>query len=233
MVSIEEGSNWDNSINNLSTNNDFEFSYLDATDNRSQNVRSGFTYYRGIDSSGSPAGFPFSERRRIAIIDNSDPANPVIKYNATPQSDSLSTTDVTSLKAAINSVEQAPAGLDFMGWQGTFTFPTDQNGTNNDPDRDGYSNLLEFFSGTDPLSVTSVPLARIEKTDGKMTFRYRVARDRIGINHHLQTGPLDNLTNFFPSEQETTPVSEEIDEVIVTLPAGASGFIRQLVTLEP
>jgi hypothetical protein len=233
LLSIEEGTRWDNSINNLSMNNDFEFSCLDATDNRSQNIRSGFTYYRGIDSSGSPFGFPFSERRRIAIIDNSDPANPVIKYNAIPQSDSLSANDVTTLQAAINSVLPAPARLDFAAWLGRFTFPADQDGANNDPDRDGAHNLLEFFSGTDPLAASSVPVARIEKTNEKMIFRYHVAKDHLGMTHRLQTGPLDSLTDFVPSEQEITPVSEKIDEITVTLTAGTSGFIRQIVTLEP
>ena len=226
-------SNWDNSVNNISNNNDFEFSYLDATNNRSMDVRSGFSYFRGLDSSGSPFSFPRSERRRIAIIDNTDPSTPIIRYNAIPQRDSLSASDVTELSAAINSITPAPLGLDFTTWQAGITFPLGLEGATADPDGDGDSNLFEFFAGTDPLDLHSRSSAEIRRENGTVTFQYQVAKDRIGVSHQLQTGALDSLQNFTPDSVEATPIDENLDLITVTLPPGPKSFIRRILTIEP
>ena len=233
MISIEVTSNWDNSINNISANNNFEFTFIDATNNRSSNVRSGFSYFRGVDSSGSPFSFPFSQRRRVVIIDNTNPAAPEILYNEIPERDSLSANDVANLFNAINSVEAAPVGLDFATWQGDFTFPDGLSGPNDDPDGDGTENLLEFVAGTDPLNSTFSSPGELIRTEEGLAFRYQMATDRIGVTHRLQNAGLENFTDFTPDSPQIIALSETVNQITITLAPGVRGFFRQVVSLQP
>ncbi|MDB4329256.1 hypothetical protein N9982_04480, partial [Akkermansiaceae bacterium] len=64
LLSLEV-SGWDSSIRTAATNNDFELFGLDSKADRSTNVRDGFSFYRGVASTGLPGSLSFGQRRRI------------------------------------------------------------------------------------------------------------------------------------------------------------------------
>jgi len=233
FLSVEEASNWDTSINSLTFNNGFEVAAIDATNNRTQNVRSGFSFFRGVEMTGPPGSLPFSQRRRIVVIDNTTPGNPVIRHNDLPLgSGALGTTNTTAIRAAINSAQVPPPGITFSSWQSEFTIPDGLNSELHDPDGDGSSNLLEFHAGTNPVDINSKPVSGIISIPDGLAFRYREATDRTGITHRLQTGPLNNLTDFIPDPGQVSvlPLNEMINEITVILSPSPRTFIRQIVS---
>ena len=236
FLSLEEASNWDTSINNLSMNNGFEVTAIDATQNRTQNIRAGFSFFRGVEMTGPPGSLSFAQRRRIVVIDNTRPGNPVIRHNDLPlSSGALGTENINTIRAALNSAIAPPAGITFEAWQDTFAFPADQTSELADPDRDGSSNLLEFHAGTNPVDPRSKPLSGIIPTPDGWAFQYQEATDRLGITHRLQSGPLQSLTEFIPNPDQISivPINEMINQITVQLSPSPQFFIQQNVAPTP
>lgn len=134
---------------------------------------------------------------------------------------------------AINSIEAGPAGLDFTTWQARITFPDGLSGPNDDPDSDGCDNLLEFAAGTDPLDPNSRSHGELIRSGGITRFRYQMTTNRIGVAHRLQSGPLENLSDFTPISPEIVAISDTVNQITVTLAPGLRDFVRQVVTLQP
>lgn len=236
FLSIEVTPNYDNSINRLASNNGFEVTALDATQNRNGTVRSGFSYFRGVAMTGSPGSLDFADRRRIVVIDNTVAGKPIIRHNDLPlSSGALGNANIAAIRDAINVAAPPASGASFETWRDGFVFPAGQDGELADADGDCASNLLEFFAGTDPVDLLSAPMSGIEKDTEGLFFRYRAANNRTGISHRLQIGPLDNFTDYSPLPEEITMnrVSETIDEFSVRLPPEARLFLRQVVILSP
>lgn len=225
LLATEAGGSNISTTNSIASFNGYQVAGLDATDG-GQNLRDGFAYFRGVPITS----WPVSDRRRAIVINgtanSSSHSQWEIVYNElAPNS--------ADMLAAINGIQAGPMGLDYATWQADFTFPDGLAGANSDPDGDGATNLFEFFSGTDPLNRASSALGKVQREDGTLTFQYQVAKDRIGLSHKLQTGPLDSFQDFTPESEVITPIDDNIDLITVTLPPGQKSFIRQIITIIP
>lgn len=225
LLATEPGGSNISTTNSIASLNGYQVAGLDATDG-GQNLRDGFAYFRG-----EPITFwPVSDRRRAIVINGSANSSSHSQWEILYNELAPTYPDMVT---AINSIQAGPVGLDYTTWQSGFTFPEGSAGPHDDPDGDGAGNLFEFFSGTDPLDSTSRSLGELQRDDDTITFSYQRAKDRLGIAHQLQTGPLDSFANFTPETTETTPISENLDLVTVTLPLSQKSFIRQIITIQP
>ncbi|MDB4318901.1 hypothetical protein N9916_00920 [Akkermansiaceae bacterium] len=235
LLSLEV-SGWDSSIRTAATNNDFELFGLDSKADRSTNVRDGFSFYRGVASTGLPGSLSFGQRRRIVVIDHTDPGNPLIRHNDLPTSSgALGAANVSLIREAINEATHPPAGLSFETWTTENSLTSGQDGATDDPDLDGSANLLEFSAGTNPLDRALVPSFTLEKAETGFTFSYERLIDATGITRSLLTGPLDAITaEFTPSEADiaVSPIDDDREKVAVTLPASFGPFIQLRVAEE-
>jgi len=233
LVSTEVTSNWDNSINNLSQNNGFEFSYLDATGNRGSNIRAGFGYFRGQDSSAPPGRLAFNQRRRIVILNNTDPNNPIILYNDLPlSSGALGSAKVAEMRSAIDSADFTLSKQNYSEWTSSHSLPLGQETPDADPDLDGSANIEEFFAGTDPSDSRSRPFHRIETTPTGIIYKFQIATDREETPFKIQGGPLDNFVILEPGSENISigTNGDGLEEVSVVLPPTAGPFFRILLT---
>lgn len=112
----------------------------------------------------------------------------------------------TSKEAVV--IVEGSAVVGFDAWKAGFTFPVGEDGPLDDPDGDGVQNLLEFVSGSNP--VTSGPSflpssgtisgsqigSAADVSKNYLTFQARVRKDRPGINLVPQSGnTLADFTN--------------------------------------
>lgn len=226
LLSTEAGGgSSDRDTMQIATENGYTLAGLDSTANRT-NPRAGLGYFRGAPA----VPWPVSDRRRLVIV-NTLAGSPSHQQNEILVNQEIPSTSVAI--AAIDAVQAAPAGTTFAAWQSMHAFPADQDGPDDDPDRDGSVNLLEFHAGTDPANGSSRPTARIERTPTGFHYTYQRAVDRLGITHALQAGPLDAFSPFTPTEETSSAISPNVEEVTVTLPATFGPFLRQAVTLAP
>lgn len=219
---------------NLSVNNGYSFWGLDAAADRSM-PREGFSTFSGFPASSPPGALGFTNRRRIVVIDATNSSNLVVRHNDLPLSNgTLGTENINLIRAAINAVEPAPEGVDYASWSTNNLAGSDETGFEEDPDRDGWSNGIEFSAGTDPLNQNSTPLLEFSQTATGFRYSYQQASDRVGISHQLQTGPLESLNPFEPAVENLSreSMAENIEKITVTLPADFGPFLRQAVVQE-
>ncbi len=225
LLATEAGGSNISTTNSIANLNGYQIAGLDAVNN-GQNLRDGFAYFRGVPITSWPVG----DRRRVVVIngsaDSSSHSQWEIIYNQQFPS-------YSGMVDAINSIEAGAAGLNFTTWQAGITFPGGLSGPNDDPDGDGSDNLLEFAAGTDPLDPNSRSPGKLIQSGGTTRFRYQMATDRIGLAHRLQSGPLEDLTDFTPTSPEIVAISDTVNQITVTLIPGSRGFVRQVVTLQP
>ena len=226
LLSTETGGgNNDTRTMNVATSNGYNFAGLDSTAART-NSRAGLSFYRGAPA----VPWPVNDRRRVVAVNmlaGSASHQPYeILYNQ-------EFPNTTAARAAIDAVQAAPAGTSFTVWKAAYTFPDGQDGPADDPDRDGFPTLLEFHAATDPLDGSSIPTSKLTPTPTGFTYTYRRAKDRIGVTHTLQTGPLGSLTTFTPSGESLADISSNIEEITITLSPGFGPFLRQGIALTP
>jgi hypothetical protein len=235
LISTEVSSSFDNSINNVATNNRYTGSGPDCLPDRSTLVRDGFSFFRGTTMTPPPGSLSFADRRRIVVIDATDPTELVIKHNAQPlSSGALGEEIVSAVREAVNSVAPAPMGLSYDNWRSGMAFPSGLDGPNDDPDGDHDDNLLEFFTGSDPVDAASRAQGVLTRTPTGFLYTYRRAREIVGVTHTLQAGALENLVNFTPeaSDVTTTAIGSEVAETSVALPPDFGPYLRQSVSME-
>lgn len=121
--------------------------------------------------------------------------------------------------------------------------PLAQQGTADDPDRDGIVNLLEYAFGGDPAAASTsatggYPLLPYIK-DATLQFARRTDATQRGLVYHLETSTdLTNWTETLPAGASTseipfTPAVGGFDEEIVTLPREPGRYFRVRVELTP
>ncbi len=229
MLLSLETSGFDPSIRTTANNNEFTLRGLDSLSDRTSNLRSGFSFFFGVEAAPPPGALAFADRRRIIVIDNRDAQNPVIRHNDIPlDSGSLGSANIELIRAAVNNTPIAE-GLDFTAWLGEFSIPSGQDGPADDPDLDGATNLLEFSAGTDPLQRNSFPQVTLEKAQGGVSFSYERLIEATGISRTIQTGPLSDITTtHLPAEEDltVTPIDDDREKVTVSLPSTVGPFFR-------
>lgn len=204
----------------------YGFAGIDATAIRT-NSRAGYAYYEGI-----PIPLESSYQRRLVVV-NMLAGSPSHQQYEILFSESGGNPDAATAKAAIDAVQAAPAGTTYEAWKMTQGFAANQDGPEDDPDRDGWCNLLEYYGETNPLSGSSRPTSILTRTPTGFTYTYRRAMDRISVTHTLQAGPLDALSTYTPSGESVLGIAPNIEEVTVPLSPGFGPFLRQAIALDP
>lgn len=230
-----EPAGFDASVINLANSSGFPSRGLDAAADRGM-PRESFSLFSGFPASTPPGALSFGDRRLIVVVDATDASNLIVRHNGPPlSSGSLGTANINLIRAAINGVEPAPAGVSYPAWSSSFAFPAGTAGFDDDADGDGWANGLEFYAATDPLSSGERPLQEFAQTASGFRYSYQRATDRIGIEHQLAAGPLTDLAVFLPSESQLTveTLAPNLERVTVELPADFGPFIRQQVDLSP
>jgi hypothetical protein len=235
LLSLEESDIYDNSINTAANSNGFEGRGPDSKADRMTLVRDGFSFFSGLPSTIPPGQLDFGERRRIVVVDATDPSQMVVRHNDKPlDSGALNSGIISSIRAAVNAATPPPTGLDYATWRAGIAFPIGEGDPNDDPDGDGSDNLLEFYAGSNPIDGGESARGSLTRTPTGFLYVYRRAKGLVGVGHSLEAGALDQFTTFTPQalDVEITDLDAETEELAVTLSSSFGPFLRQSVTLE-
>ncbi len=180
---------------------------------------------------GSTTAPNSTNRRWLAVVDGS---TQTVLYNSVLPDFfvSLSDDQVSNIRAAVNAAELPEEMESFSSWAVANVSDTTQRGENDDPDRDGMSNLLEYAYGTNPELADSEQGPRIVVQDGQARLRYQ-------RNIMAQVTPLAIMAgNDLSSEtlldtdglEEVGASSSGVESVTVTLPPQESRYFLRLST---
>jgi hypothetical protein len=124
------------------------------------------------------------------------------------------------------SIAAAPAG--FASWAAAL--PAGQRGPNDDPDRDGVPNLMEYALNLDPAANSAGQLPREDRTGTHITLTYR--RHRADIIYSVEAGDDLALPWSTANVNQGTPAGD--GTTTASLPFTApEDFLRLRVTLAP
>jgi hypothetical protein len=109
-----------------------------------------------------------------------------------------------------------------------------------DPDKDGLSNLMEYYLGLSPTSSSgSGGLFSLSKgSNNTFSFTYRRAKGITGVSSHIQaTGDLSSPSSWGTSGVQETVVDkdtyEEVTGTVTTASEATKIFMRLSVTAVP
>lgn len=231
-------SGFDNSIRGLASGK-YQRWGIDALADGSLE-REGMGFFRGADF--EDPGF-ITDRRRLVILNvvPDSEGREFLEILVNQEAVGLGDFSASEILAMMNGVQPegtaAPQGLDFETWRSGFTFPPNQDGPGDDPDRDGMSNVWEFFSGGNPTGPDVQPVildffAPLEGGPSRLV--YRRAKDLTGfvLKHRVST----NLGTWDPVEDSEIVFSLRDrgthDEVEASLPAVSGGRAFYQLELE-
>lgn len=220
LLSTEPASNWDSNNNNFSRTNSFQQWGLDA--NRSRlNPRVMLNYYSGLNINSTNLYDWGNDRRRVVVLNllrNS--ASHAYRQIVINQNE-FTSDDAPFAQSAIDMIKSTPPTTTFSQWGMNHTFPAGTSGPTADPDRDGFSNLIEFFGGTHPLQVESNdPGLSLDVGGAETRLSYRRKKNIAGftLTHQWST----DLRNWQTvPEAGLSPVAVtlgDIDQITVTVP---------------
>ncbi|MGC6583181.1 MAG: hypothetical protein ACON4K_12770 [Akkermansiaceae bacterium] len=239
LLSVE-AQGFDRSILNASNNNNFDHHGIDSLSDRSSEIRAGFSFYRGVASTGPPGSLAFAQRRRIIVIDTTEPGNPIVRHNDLPlSSGALGQTNIDLIRAAVNQATPfvpPPAGTTFASWATEHSLASGSDSPHDDPDGDGWQNALEFSAGTNPSVASSFPNYTLQKTENGFSLSYTRLVPAIDLTRTWEMGPLSSVTSeFIPSIDDTVveaTADPELEKVTISLPSDFGPFIRLRVGVE-
>ena len=142
---------------------------------------------------GRPAGLDDAGQRQFARVDrvNYDSKAPW-PTGAAGSGQSLQRrvesgygNDPAAWLGASPSPGTAMMGTPFATWIASLAVPAGQQGTADDPDRDGRPNLLEFALGSDPMTADAAPPVMLSLATEPATLRFTVRLDRPGVTIRL------------------------------------------------
>ena len=239
LLSTEPAAQWDSTNASFATSNGYEKWGLDANAQR-QNPRIALGYYRGGFPNGVNSSnlYDWEEDRRRVVVLNLVPNSAshgyreiVINRNA------FDSSDASTAQALINSILPAPVTTTFAQWTAGHALASGTSGPDQDPDRDGSVNLLEFFHGTHPLQAASRDQGPSLVRDGpSLKLTYRRARNIGGFTlEHRTSADLRSWQSLTPASAPATTDLGNAELVTVDLPSGGDGprFYRLVVTLAP
>lgn len=147
---------------------------------------------------------------------------------ATPQLIEGTIAGATGLGSVSFTLIDPPAVESFTSWIESFpTIPAALRGANDDADRDGVVNLIEFYYGTLPNSSVSVGgfLSARKVSNTKFQILYRRAQDRMSLESAYLWS--NNLTNW----REASELANGIQLVISDRIVESSGDGNELVEM--
>ena len=108
-------------------------------------------------------------------------------------------------------------------------------GVNDDPDKDGQNNLMEYFSGTHPGSANAVVIS-LQLAGNVMTYRYQRAKNITGV-----TGAAQWSADLAVSSWSTSGISETVQDMgdfeqvtaTVNVPPGTPRRFMRLSVFQP
>ena len=141
-----------------------------------------------------PAGLDGSNVRQFARVDrvSYDPAAPWPAAAAgggpalTKVSESDYGNDFANWSAASATPGNIAPGLSFSAWVGGTGLPVDQRGTDDDFDRDGRSNIVEYLLGSSPSVRDAGPPFSMDIDNGWVVMFYEFRTDRPGASVRLE-----------------------------------------------
>lgn len=213
----------------IAANNGYDAWGLDADANRA-NPRRLLGYYRDGSITSNTLG---NDRRRVVVLNLVDGSASHEYREILLNMNQFGSSNYASARAAINAVAPAPSELSFDQWRSGQTLPVDLNGLDDDPDRDGLANALEFYFGTDPTAADSIGSGvTLMEESGQRYMVYRRARGISGFTVEHQHSV--NLSQWDALETSSIESSEfgEVDEYRLPLPAGGDQrFYRLELTI--
>jgi hypothetical protein len=239
LLSTEPAAQWDSTNASFATSNAYEKWGLDANTQR-QNPRALLAYFRGgyPDGVNSSNLYDWGEDRRRVVVLNlvRDSASHDFREILINQN-SFTASDAAAAQALINSVTPPPVLTTFAQWTAGFAFPAGTSGADEDPDRDGSVNLLEFFHGTHPLQAASRdPGPRLLRQGGSLKLVYRRAKNIGGFTlEHRTSASLSAWQTLSAVVPQVTSDLGTSEEITVDLPPGIepARFHRLVITLTP
>jgi hypothetical protein len=180
-------------------------------------------------SGGTEAGAP----RGIYSITPSDPVAAITNPSNTFRQGNYEMTYIQGILSVID----APTTITLSDW-------TDQNGltgvdalSDSDPDKDGMSNLMEYYLGLSPTSSSgSGGVFSLSKgSNNTVSLTYRRAKGVTGVSAAVQaTGDLSSPSSWGTSGVQETVVDkeayEEVTATVTTPPGLTKMFMRLRVT---
>jgi hypothetical protein len=180
-------------------------------------------------SGGTEAGAP----RGIYSITPSDPVAAITNPSNTFRQGNYEMTYIQGILSVID----APTTITLSDW-------TDQNGLtgvdalpDSDPDKDGMSNLMEYYLGLSPTSSSgSGGVFSLSKgSNNTVSLTYRRAKGVTGVSAAVQaTGDLSSPSSWGTSGVQETVVDkeayEEVTATVTTPPGLTKMFMRLRVT---
>ncbi|WP_193211334.1 lamin tail domain-containing protein [Luteolibacter marinus] len=187
-----------------------------------------------------PAGLDGSNVRQYARVDrvNYEPASPwpAAAAGTGPSLTKVSVADFGNdyanwIAATPNPGAGAP-GPSFASWVGGFGLPLDQLDPEDDPDRDGRANLVEYLTGSSPSVRDAAPPFSMDLDDGWVVMYYDLRTDRPGataVIEHSETMAAGGWSVVGSVALSTGPtVQERYAEFPVS--GYSKGFFRMRVT---
>ena len=107
-----------------------------------------------------------------------------------------------------------------------------------DPDRDGKSNLQEYYLDTDPLNPDfgGIPVGFVEQTEAGLVLTVRFPRrDTVGVEEVFEMSAEMSAEAWQPLTDgvDGVAIQQTATEFVVSLPVvGAQGFVRQTLRLD-
>ena len=136
LTTATTGGSSDTFTLDIASGGGYGFAGIDATAART-NSRAGYAYYQGIPIP------PESSFQRPLVVVNMLDGSPSHQQYEILFSESGENPDTAAAKVAIDAVQAAPAGTTYDAWKMTHSFALNQDGPGDDPDHDGWCNLLE------------------------------------------------------------------------------------------
>ncbi|NDV62062.1 sulfatase [Puniceicoccales bacterium CK1056] len=127
----------------------------------------------------------------------------------------------------------------FTAWGVSKSLPVGQDGAEDDPDRDGFKNLLEYSFGTDPMSFTAANYWSIgtdpEGASWDLQYTYLRRKDAAsrGLTYEVQRSTdlsIDSWSSQWVTETAVSSVDSEFESVTTRVEGSDSVFVRMKIT---
>lgn len=148
----------------------------------------------------------------------------------------LDSTERASVEGYLAAKIQEPANaplVSYSNWSAANISSPGNSGANDDANRNGIANLIEFALGIDPGQPGNPELLELIMNPGSVTVRYSRPTDRTGITCHLLESP--DMVNWTAVTDQAGPAAGGIEERSFSRPISTTSklFYQLRVVLVP